>query len=91
MKQIITAVGPTKNYGLSPDEQEAEKRKKEEELRLKVAAEAAEKKLRNMTALAEMAAQYEEWVRPVERGCCPRWQIKTSAVSQISNGLVFNI
>ncbi|XP_034436282.1 adenylate kinase 7-like isoform X2 [Hippoglossus hippoglossus] len=61
MKQIIASVGPTKNYGLSPEEQEAERRKKEEEMRLRVAAENAEKKRRNKTALAEMAAQYEEW------------------------------
>lgn len=58
-------VGIPKNYGLSPEEQEEEDRKKEEERMQKVAAEAAEKKRRNEAALAEMAAQYEEWVSVV--------------------------
>ncbi|XP_062266709.1 adenylate kinase 7a [Platichthys flesus] len=61
MKQIIASVGATKNYGLSPEEQEEDRRKKEEEMRKRVAAEKAEQKRRNKTALAEMAAQYEEW------------------------------
>nr|XP_019953021.1 PREDICTED: adenylate kinase 7-like [Paralichthys olivaceus] len=61
MKKIIEIVGTPKNYGLSPEEQEEEDRKKAEERMQKVAAEAAEKKRRNETALAEMAAQWEEW------------------------------
>ncbi|KAI3364141.1 hypothetical protein L3Q82_010957 [Scortum barcoo] len=61
MKKITEMVGIPKNYGLSPEEQEEEDRKKEEEKRQKLAAETAEKKRRNEAALAEMAAQYEEW------------------------------
>ncbi|XP_042358935.1 LOW QUALITY PROTEIN: adenylate kinase 7-like [Plectropomus leopardus] len=61
MKKITEMVGAPKNYGLSPEEQEEEDRKKEEERRQRVAAEAAEKKRRKEAALAEMAAQYEEW------------------------------
>ncbi|XP_031178441.1 adenylate kinase 7-like [Sander lucioperca] len=61
IKKITEMVGIPKNYGLSPEEQEEEDRKKEEERMQKVAAEAAEKKRRNEAALAEMAAQYEEW------------------------------
>ncbi|XP_074540804.1 adenylate kinase 7-like [Halichoeres trimaculatus] len=61
MKKIIEIVGTPKNYGLSPEEQEEEDRKKEEVRRQRLAAEAAEKKQRNEAALAEMAAQYEEW------------------------------
>ncbi|XP_044025237.1 adenylate kinase 7-like [Siniperca chuatsi] len=61
MKKITEMVGIPKNYGLSPEEEEEEDRKKEEERKQKVAAEAAEKKRRNEAALAEMAAQYEEW------------------------------
>lgn len=59
MKMITRVVGPPKNYGLSPEEQD---QKKEEERRQKRSAEAAERKLRNEAVLAEMAAQYEDWV-----------------------------
>lgn len=62
MKKITEMVGLPKNYGLSPEEQEEEAREKEEERKRKVAAEAAERKRRNEAALAEMVAQYEEWV-----------------------------
>lgn len=62
MKKITEMVGIPKNYGLSPEEQDG---KKEEERKQKLAAEAAEKKRRNEAALAEMVAQYEEWVRSV--------------------------
>lgn len=62
MKKITEVVGIPKNYGPSPEEQEEEDRKKREEKKLKLAAEAAEKKRKNEAALAEMAAQYEEWV-----------------------------
>lgn len=62
MKKITEMVGIPKNYGLSPEEQEEEDRRKEEERKQKAAAEVAEKKRRNEAALAEMAAQYEEWV-----------------------------
>ncbi|KAE8286716.1 Adenylate kinase 7 [Larimichthys crocea] len=61
MKKITEMVGIPKNYGLSPEEQEEEDRRKEEERKQKAAAEVAEKKRRNEAALAEMAAQYEEW------------------------------
>ncbi|XP_040920554.1 adenylate kinase 7-like [Toxotes jaculatrix] len=61
MKRIIEMVGIPKNYGLSPEEQEEEDRKREEERKQKLAAATAERKLRNEAALAEMAAQYEEW------------------------------
>lgn len=63
MKKITEIVGVPKNYGLSPEEQEVEDRKKEEEKKLKQSADAAEKKRSNEAALAEMAVQYEEWVR----------------------------
>lgn len=62
MKKITEMVGVPKNYGLSPEEQEEEDRREEEERKQKVATEAAEKKRRNEATLAEMAAQYEEWV-----------------------------
>ncbi|XP_063350728.1 adenylate kinase 7a [Pelmatolapia mariae] len=61
MKMITRVVGPPKNYGLSPEEQEEQDRKKEEERRQKRSAEAAERKRKNAAALAEMAAQYEDW------------------------------
>ncbi|XP_051793005.1 adenylate kinase 7-like [Acanthochromis polyacanthus] len=51
----------TKNYGLSPEEQNDEDQKKEQERKQKLAAEAAERKRRKEAVLAEMAAQYEEW------------------------------
>ncbi|XP_054474761.1 adenylate kinase 7-like [Anoplopoma fimbria] len=63
MKKITEMVGVPKNYGLSPEEQEEEDRRKDEERKQKLATEAAEKKRRNEAALAEMAAQYEEWQR----------------------------
>lgn len=62
MKIITEVVGVPKNYGLSPEEQEEEDRKREDEKRQKLAAEAIERKRRKEDALAEMAAQYEEWV-----------------------------
>lgn len=55
-------VGIPKNYGMSPEEQEEVDRKKEEERKQKLAAVAAEKKRKNEAALAEMAAQYKQWV-----------------------------
>ncbi|XP_030577485.1 adenylate kinase 7-like isoform X2 [Archocentrus centrarchus] len=61
MKMITQAVGTPKNYGLSPEEQKEQDWKKEEERRWKLAAEAAVRKRRNEAALAEMAAQYEDW------------------------------
>ncbi|KAG7222689.1 hypothetical protein INR49_026298 [Caranx melampygus] len=61
IKKITEMVGVPKNYGLIPEEQEEEDRKKEEEKKQKLSADAAEKKRRNEAALAEMAAQYEEW------------------------------
>ncbi|XP_068564315.1 adenylate kinase 7-like [Cebidichthys violaceus] len=73
MKKITEIVGIPKNYGLSPEEQEEEDRMKDEERKQKLAADAAEKKRRNEAALAEMAAQYEEWQRnlsEVERQEC---------------------
>lgn len=62
MKKITEMVGIPKNYGLSPEDQEEEDRRQEEERKQKLATEAAEKKRRNEATLAEMAAQYEEWV-----------------------------
>ncbi|XP_028996891.1 adenylate kinase 7-like isoform X2 [Betta splendens] len=61
MKEITAMVGMPRNYGRSPQEQEAEDRKSEEERKQKVAAAAAERRRGNEAALAEMAAQYEEW------------------------------
>ncbi|XP_034383664.1 adenylate kinase 7-like [Cyclopterus lumpus] len=63
MKKITDTVGIPKNYGLNPEEQEVENKKKEEERKQKLAGDAAQKKRRNEAALAEMAAQYEEWQR----------------------------
>uniref|UniRef100_A0A8D3BXJ0 Uncharacterized protein n=1 Tax=Scophthalmus maximus TaxID=52904 RepID=A0A8D3BXJ0_SCOMX len=63
VKKITVMVGVPKNYGLSPEEQEEVDRKKEKLRRQTMAAEAAENKRRNETALAAMAAPYEEWVR----------------------------
>ncbi|XP_068609903.1 adenylate kinase 7-like [Brachionichthys hirsutus] len=61
MKKITETVGIPKNYGLSPEEEEEEDRKREERRKQNLAAEAADKKRRKEAALAEMAAQYEEW------------------------------
>lgn len=63
MKKIVESVGKPKNYGLSKEEQQEEDRKKEEERKQKVAQQVAERKRRNDAALADMAVQYEEWVR----------------------------
>ncbi|KAG7508389.1 hypothetical protein JOB18_011708 [Solea senegalensis] len=65
VKKITQMVGIPRNYGLSPQEQEGEERRREEERKQKVAAEVAKKKRGNEAALAEMAAQYEEWQRNV--------------------------
>lgn len=74
MNKIIEMVGVPKNYGLSPEEQEEEDRREEEERMLKAAAETAQKKRKNEATLAEMAAQYEEWVSG-ERGRVARYTI----------------
>uniref|UniRef100_A0A8D3BBE3 Uncharacterized protein n=1 Tax=Scophthalmus maximus TaxID=52904 RepID=A0A8D3BBE3_SCOMX len=65
VKKITVMVGVPKNYGLSPEEQEEVDRKKEKLRRQTMAAEAAENKRRNETALAAMAAPYEEWKKNV--------------------------
>lgn len=62
LKEITETVGPPKNYGLSEEDQNELDRRKEEERRLKLAAEAAEKKRRNEATLAEMASHYARWV-----------------------------
>ncbi|KAM4521766.1 adenylate kinase 7-like [Odontesthes bonariensis] len=61
MKRITEIVGVPKNYGLSPEEQEKEDRKREVERRKTLTVEAAEKRRRKEAALAEIAAQFEEW------------------------------
>lgn len=61
LKNIIGLLGDPKNYGLSPEEQEEGNRRKDKEREQKLAAEAAERKVRNEATLAEMAAQYQEW------------------------------
>lgn len=66
LKEITEVVGPPKNYGLSQEDQNELDRRKEEERRQKLAAEAADKKCRNEATLAEMAAQYARWVSCVE-------------------------
>ncbi|KAL6095707.1 ak7 [Pungitius sinensis] len=63
MQKIIKIVGIPKNYGPSPEELEEEERKRDEERKQKVTEEAADRKRRNEAALAEMAAQYEQWER----------------------------
>ncbi|KAM8832109.1 adenylate kinase 7-like isoform 2-T2 [Spinachia spinachia] len=61
MPKIFKIVGVPKNYGPSPEELEEEDRKRDAERKQKVTEEAAARKRRNQAALAEMAAQYEEW------------------------------
>ncbi|XP_032440398.1 adenylate kinase 7-like [Xiphophorus hellerii] len=61
MKKIIEIIGEPKNYGGTPEEQAEQKRIKEEERKQKLAAEAAERKERKATALAEMTGHYEDW------------------------------
>lgn len=73
MKMITQEVGSPKNYGLSPEEQEEQDWKKEQERRWKLAAEAAVRKRRNEAALAEMAAQYKDWVRSQRK--CVHWTV----------------
>lgn len=68
VKTITELVGQPKNYGLSPEEQEEEERRLKEEQDQKLALEAAERKLRNEAALAEMAIQYEQWVSAEGQG-----------------------
>ncbi|KAM8832110.1 adenylate kinase 7-like isoform 3-T3 [Spinachia spinachia] len=63
MPKIFKIVGVPKNYGPSPEELEEEDRKRDAERKQKVTEEAAARKRRNQAALAEMAAQYEEWQR----------------------------
>lgn len=61
-KEIIEIVGVPKNYGLSEEEQRELDRRKQEEKRLKLSAEAAERKRSNQATLAVMATQYAAWV-----------------------------
>ncbi|KAM3603156.1 uncharacterized protein V6R79_017437 [Siganus canaliculatus] len=61
MKKITKVVGLPKNFGLSPEEQEELDRKNEEEWKKRVAAEAGKRKDMKEAALAEMAAEYEQW------------------------------
>uniref|UniRef100_A0A3Q2Q924 Adenylate kinase 7a n=1 Tax=Fundulus heteroclitus TaxID=8078 RepID=A0A3Q2Q924_FUNHE len=61
MKKITESVGMPKNYDACPEEQEGEDQRREEERKLKLAAETAERKKRKEAALAEMTAHYEEW------------------------------
>lgn len=61
-KEIIEIVGAPKNYGLSEEEQRELDRRKQEERRLKLSAEAAERKRKNEATLAVMATQYAAWV-----------------------------
>ncbi|XP_024912672.1 adenylate kinase 7-like isoform X2 [Cynoglossus semilaevis] len=61
VEKITEMLGRPTSYGLSPEEQEEEERRKEEEQKEKQAEEAAERRRRNEAALAEMAAQYQEW------------------------------
>lgn len=74
VKKITVMVGVPKNYGLSPEEQEEVDRKKEKLRRQTMAAEAAENKRRNETALAAMAAPYEEWVRTLRGAALFYWR-----------------
>lgn len=62
MKKITELVGSPKNYGLSPEEQEEEDRRKAEERKQRLAEESAERERRKKATLAEMTAQYEQWV-----------------------------
>lgn len=55
-------MGQPKNYGLSPEEQDKEDRRNKKERDQKLAVLTAERKRRNEAALAEMVAQYEQWV-----------------------------
>ncbi|XP_055005748.1 adenylate kinase 7-like [Boleophthalmus pectinirostris] len=61
LKKITGMVGEPKNYGPSPEEQEAQRLRQEEERRERLASQAAERKRRNQATLAEMAAHYQEW------------------------------
>ncbi|XP_072307845.1 adenylate kinase 7-like [Eucyclogobius newberryi] len=61
LKKIIGLVGEPKNYGPSPEELEAQRHRREEDRRRKLASEAAQRKRRNEATLAEMAAHYQEW------------------------------
>lgn len=62
MKTITELVGQPKNYGLSPEEQDKEDRRDKKERDQRLALLSTERKRRNEAALAEMAAQYEQWV-----------------------------
>ena len=55
-------VGRPRNYGIDPREQEVERQRLEKERQRILALDAARKKKQDEAALAQLAAQYEEWV-----------------------------
>uniref|UniRef100_A0AAV2K4D7 Nucleoside-diphosphate kinase n=1 Tax=Knipowitschia caucasica TaxID=637954 RepID=A0AAV2K4D7_KNICA len=61
LKMIVELVGEPKNYGPSDVEIQAQRARQEEEERIKLECEYAEKRRKNQATLAEMAAHYEHW------------------------------
>ncbi len=62
VKKIIKTVGQPKNYGLSPEEMEEERKRKEDERHLQLKQEEVEKELRQRLENDKMTALLEEWV-----------------------------
>uniref|UniRef100_A0A672JYD3 Adenylate kinase 7-like n=1 Tax=Sinocyclocheilus grahami TaxID=75366 RepID=A0A672JYD3_SINGR len=62
VEKIIKTVGRPKNYGLSPEEMEEERKRKEDERHLQLKQEEVEKELRQRLENDKMTALLEEWV-----------------------------
>lgn len=62
MDKIIKTVGRPMNYGLSPEEMEEERKRKEDEWHEQLKQEKLEKELREIVENDKMAALLEEWV-----------------------------
>ncbi|XP_016329516.1 adenylate kinase 7a isoform X1 [Sinocyclocheilus anshuiensis] len=63
VEKIIKTVGRPKNYGLSPEEMEEERKRKEDERHLQLKQEEVEKELRQRLENDKMTALLEEWNR----------------------------
>lgn len=63
LEKIIKSVGRPLNYGLTPDEMEEERKKKEEMCQQQLKQEKVEKELKEIEDNAKMTALLEQWVR----------------------------
>ncbi|XP_051510717.1 adenylate kinase 7a isoform X2 [Myxocyprinus asiaticus] len=65
LKKIFKTVGRPLNYGLTPEEMEEERKRKEEEWHQQLKQDETEKELREIEHNAKITAQIEEWNRNV--------------------------